>query len=37
MNAGELKDGRDLKQQTDRHDPPAHRDGKLERLAAREG
>jgi hypothetical protein len=36
MDAGELKGGRSLKQQTVRHDLPAHRNGKPERLAARE-
>ena len=37
MDGGEMKGGRRLKQQTARHDPPAHRNGKPERLAAREG
>jgi hypothetical protein len=36
-DAGETKGGRCLKRQTGRHDPPAHRNGKPERLAAREG
>jgi hypothetical protein len=37
MDAGEMKGGRYLRGQTARNDPPAHRNGKPERLSAREG
>src|SRR5687767_3020194 len=37
MDAGETKDWRYLNRQTFGHGPPAHRNGKLGRRAAREG